>query len=675
MRLALGTACGASASAVLLAAAVVGVAWAVAPGEGPVYLLLLIVASSCGVPWGWRLFGRDNAAGWVGGLLLGYAAAGAGWWIANNVLDSGTPGWALIWAITASGSWVWWVRTRARPALAPLPVWTRRHTAALLLTLCLVPAIVGRPFTNIGRVEDDGAHRYRAYFTADFVWHMAVVEELSKPTRYPINPYLAPERLHYYWAYFLVPAAMTASMPDLSAADAVALNAMGCGLLFVAMLFLLTCAVVPRRPFVSGLSVALVVLCGSAEGLAASLFLWVNGMPFELLRDVNIDALAAWAYKGLRIDNLPRALLYTAHHAAAFSLGAVALLTIGGAATAGRATILMAGVALAVAFTMNPFVGAVCAAVYGLGVLWQLRACPRSAVFRHALVSLPVAAAALWCGANETMQGAGGNLIVGWWGPATNAPVRTLLLSIFPAAAPPVVGWLCGRGDRLPIFAAAGVALSLVLMFTVSLRADPHWVGFRTGHLLFSFLPALVAWSYQRLLTAGRTGLAGAMTAGVLLAGLPTTAIDAYNAQDVDNLREGPGFRWTLALSPSQWEAVEWIRQATPRDAIVQAEPVSRGRDAWSLIPSFAGRRMAAGLPISLLHEPHYDEASALIRTMFAGDDAAQAHRIATRLGVQYVYVDADDRAHYPAVGKFDDHPDLFEAVFRNREVVIYAVR
>lgn len=203
--------------------------------------------------------------------------------------------------------------------------------------------------------------------------------------------------------------------------------------------------------------------------------------------------------------------------------------------------------------------------------------------------------------------------------------------------------------------------------FTVSLRADPHWVGFRTGHLLFSFLPALVAWSYQRLLTAGRIGLAGAMTAGVLLAGLPTTAIDAYNAQDVDNLREGPGFRWTLALSPSQWEAVEWIRQATPRDAIVQAEPVSRGRDAWSLIPSFAGRRMAAGLPISLLHEPHYDEASALIRTMFADDDAAQAHRIASRLGVQYVYVDADDRARYPAVGKFDDHPDLFEAVFRNR--------
>lgn len=127
----------------------------------------------------------SRTRGWVGGLLLGYAATGAGWWIANNVLDSGTPGWALIWAITASGSWVWWARTRARPALAPLPVWTRRHTAALLLTLCLVPAIVGRPFANIGRVEGDGAHRYRAYFTADFVWHMAVVEELSKPTRSP----------------------------------------------------------------------------------------------------------------------------------------------------------------------------------------------------------------------------------------------------------------------------------------------------------------------------------------------------------------------------------------------------------------------------------------------------------------------------------------------------------
>ena len=39
----------------------------------------------------------------------------------------------------------------------------------------------------------------------------------------------------------------------------------------------------------------------------------------------------------------------------------------------------------------------------------------------------------------------------------------------------------------------------------------------------------------------------------------------------------------------------------TPPAAIVQMDPTARGRTTWSLIPSFAQRRMAAGLPISLL--------------------------------------------------------------------------
>ena len=53
-------------------------------------------------------------------------------------------------------------------------------------------------------------------------------------------------------------------------------------------------------------------------------------------------------------------------------------------------------------------------------------------------------------------------------------------------------------------------------------------------------------------------------------------------------------------LSPGQQEALAWIRSHVPEEAIVQMEPVVRGRDQWSLIPTFAGRRMAAGMPISL---------------------------------------------------------------------------
>ena len=56
----------------------------------------------------------------------------------------------------------------------PLPAWTRRTLRALLLVLLLVPALMGPPYRNLGRADETGNRYYRAYFTADFVWHSAL---------------------------------------------------------------------------------------------------------------------------------------------------------------------------------------------------------------------------------------------------------------------------------------------------------------------------------------------------------------------------------------------------------------------------------------------------------------------------------------------------------------------
>ncbi len=50
--------------------------------------------------------------------------------------------------------------------------------------------------------------RTRAYFIADFVWHTALTAELTKETQPPVNPFLAPAPIHYYWTYFRVPATL-----------------------------------------------------------------------------------------------------------------------------------------------------------------------------------------------------------------------------------------------------------------------------------------------------------------------------------------------------------------------------------------------------------------------------------------------------------------------------------
>ena len=67
-----------------------------------------------------------------------------------------------------------------------------------------------RPFSRVGETEE-GKRRYRAYFTADFLWHVALTAELAKADPPIRNPYLERRALNYYWAYF-VPPAMIARM-------------------------------------------------------------------------------------------------------------------------------------------------------------------------------------------------------------------------------------------------------------------------------------------------------------------------------------------------------------------------------------------------------------------------------------------------------------------------------
>ena len=87
----------------------------------------------------------------------------------------------------------------------------------------LTLALAAPPLANVGARDRDGNLRYRAYFTADFVWHTALTAELTRFTLPPPgNPYLAPERIHYYWAYFLVPAAIARSGPRLYATSSAA---------------------------------------------------------------------------------------------------------------------------------------------------------------------------------------------------------------------------------------------------------------------------------------------------------------------------------------------------------------------------------------------------------------------------------------------------------------------
>jgi len=325
---------------------------------------------------------------------------------------------------------------------------------------------------------------------------------------------------------------------------------------------------------------------------------------------------------------------------------------------------------------VNPFVGAVFCVIYAAAVLLEAKAAgDLRRVLKHALAVVPVAMGLVWVWANEMIAGAGGALRFGFVPPASNAPIASFVLSFGPLLVLLAVGlW----PQRQPAWSAIlpatlGIALSTVLMHLLVLDVDLFWVGFRTGHLILVLAPVLVARGLLVLHDRWRA-LAVAVPLALFLTGVPTTVIDAFNAQDIANTHMGPGFHWTVTFTAAQREALAWIRDHTPRTAIVQAEPVVRGRETWSLIPSYAERRMAGGLPISLMHVRGYDTTSAQVQEIYRSDDAAAAWAVARSLHIDFLYIDQVERGAYPATEKFLPHPAYFTPAFRNQDVAVVAI-
>lgn len=664
-----------------VAAVVCLAAWLVAHGPGGlVYVLVLALAVMPGLPLGVSLFGRRHPAGWVAGALIGYVLTAFAIWVA---IASGRPSriaFALSWSVIGTTAYL--LAPRRRVPLVALPEWTNGASLALAAVLLVTLIVAVPPFARVGERDADGNTAYRAYFTADFVWHTALTAELAKFSSPPRNPYLASEPIHYYWTYFLIPAAVSrtgpASVRDVQACLKV--NALITGVLLMSSVFMLAWAAT-GSPGAVAAAVLLVLLAGSFEGSYEVRRLWARGEPLSALKDINIDAITAWHFEGSRIDGLPRCLWYVPQHSMAYSLGLVALTAVVAAgATTPLPAIVILGIALAGSVALNPFVGGIFAFVWGLAVFVDAtrRAAPATAILRHAAAAVPVALALLWCIASRMVEGAGGALDFGFHGASRHAPITTLFLSLGPVLIPAVAGLLIVRRDTIRA-AAPSIALTITaiaLLFLVRLRVDQAWVGFRAGQLVLVGVPPLIALGLSRAWARpALRPMAAVVVAALLLLGLPTTVIDAYNAQDISNHDAGPGFRWTVVLDPEQQQALTWIRRVTPPDAVVQMEPVSRGRDDWSLIPSFAERRMAAGLPISLMNVPEYQATSSQVQQMFATSNVAEASAIAHHLRIDYIYVDGGDRGRYPGVAKFDTSPEQFPVGFRRGPVAVYVVK
>jgi hypothetical protein len=298
-------------------------------------------------------------------------------------------------------------------------------------------------------------------------------------------------------------------------------------------------------------------------------------------------------------------------------------------------------------------------------------------LLRHACAAIPVFVALWWISVNRVLDGTAGSVVFGVKGLAHNHPFITLGLGLGPLMLTGVLGLISGRWTRRMLPGVAGLAVGLGVMYLVSMPLDRAYVGFRAGQVLLLTVPMLSA-RYFALGAAGgwRRGLVLATGIVIFVAGAPTAVIDAYNAQDTGNREMAAGFHWTIAVSPAQQAALDWLRATTPPTAVVQMDPNVRGRETWTFIPSFAGRRMAAGRPISLLNKPTYAAKSDLVHEMYATETPQRACQIARELGIDDVYLDETERSavNVRAVEKFAKMPDCFRPVYHSRGVDIVAV-
>lgn len=668
------------------------------PISGTLYLVVYALWLLPGIPLGVALFGARHPVGWIAGAVLGYALTALAFWVPIALGIANGWSFAASWIAITIAAWVTvWPRRAPR---VQLPQWTASDVTALLLVLLLAPAVLARPLTRIGVEDDTGASRYRAYFTADFVWHMGLTAELEKFDWPPRNPYMASEPLRYYWLYFVPPSVAGATLP--AAPDRVArlaINELCTATMLVGMIYVLAwCAT--RRAWASATAVTIAVLAASAEGMYAAIVALQRGESLGALRDLNVDAVTSWFFGGITIDGLPRTFMYNPQHGMATACGLIALAVV--AFTGARLSIaaaLLCGVALGFALMMSPFPGGVITLIFGTAIgidlllsirrgrarpalregeaglartVWRLG----EAGLAPAIAILPIALALGWCVLNGTFEGAGGELRFGVSSRVKAAPVLWAVLALGPLLSIVLIGlassWRFPRAIRPAIL---GLLIPVGLIYFVSLTSADVWVGWRAGQILLATTTGLAAAGLAMLFDISRP-LAFLAAILVMLAGLPTTLIDVYNAQDVHNLGEGPGFAWTVRISRGEREALDWIKAFTARDAIVQMEPTERKRETWTLIPSFGERRMSAGLPISLLESPAYHQRSQRVREIYAASDPERAWEIARELNIDFLYLGRVERTAFPAVDQLlISRPDRFRPVFQNRESLVLAVQ
>ncbi|HEY7502244.1 MAG TPA: hypothetical protein VH740_27235 [Vicinamibacterales bacterium] len=653
-------------------------------GWGALLFATTVWFSVPGVAAAWLMYapgaGRGVAA-WIVGPIWGYGASSL---VLLVLWTSGVRGNLLFAAPIAAFAIAAAAGYALNGVLTP-PPFTNADVVAILLLLVMVPAIVGRPFAHVAEPVD-GGRAYRAYFTADMIWRMAVVAEVSKGSIPPRNPFLRGQPLNYYWLPHLLPAAQYRILGrSVSLEQVLLVNSIVLGLAFVVFLYGFVRQWVASRVAAALGTIAAFVFT-SFEGTERLWVLWRQGESIQAalasLRDVNIDAVTRWFYNSLPIDGLQRLLWYQPHHSTGYALGLSCLLILAQARGAIAPRMLaFCGLLLGAALLFSTFAAIMLTMMVALTAAFVLvRARQWTTVAIGAVAGALPLAIAVWIAMRlRYVDLSGPSLARVLVNPMAITNIwASMILNFGPMLILGTAGAVFALRQRTAQFfgIAAIVLVSIAFYFFVDVRDHQYvYVGWRSGHFLFVALAVLTAFGLQELWRLGRAArmATACVTIGLALMAVPTFAIDFYNTQDVTNYKPNDKYSWTLLQSADEIAAWTWIRTWTPPGAIVQIEPHAREGRRWADVPAFAERRMAAGLPISMVPLQRYEDASRKIETLYNERDPEAVFREAARLGIDYLIVGPPERASFPEFeATLRSRPSRFRETFHSGDVSIF---
>jgi hypothetical protein len=557
---------------------------------------------------------------------------------------------------------------RVRPSA--WPKWSEREVdefskiaglnAAVLLAMSVA-------YWGVGRLTA-GGYAFAPYFFLDFLSHAACSSELARQVP-PENPYFAGQIFHYYWFYHLWPAAII-NLSGVTARSAVALTQPINAFLFVGAVVCLGKLYIPRfaaHYMAVGIGlfafsyIGIFFILRNAQGWFSEFIIRVTGTSFSYLSH-------SWY----------RDFLYEPHAVTAMS-GLVLVTYLESASLTRKSwrTGLLAGLMLGDVAVTDLFVGMIAlvwfASMNGQPFLRQTQSRLAIAVASLVAVSIVLGAFAL-----QLFPARTGQLRFGLHGTAKYAPIY-LFVELGPLFVFGGFGlYLCLRRHQFAVFRPVLLlfVIALVVAFTVIVPIEINQVIRKSIKVVQIPLVVFAAVACDVCIAIpGRDWLRWAGV-GVVGAGFLTLCTDAFQYSDIQ-----PSSKTCTAsfVSTDRMAALEWIRDQTPTDSIVQlldeVRPTRKVAINFDIsVPAISERRTLFGnykyLYLTHVGKGLIDNRKSILENVFTARSGGELKKSLDRLPQFYLLV--DDKAPGPrdAVRKLVKSHYL-EEVFRSGSVSV----